>query len=162
MSSDVKQLHAKTQPHAASRAASEVGDTFRGDTCDVDVVHLDDVKAARAALPVDFELARMAELLALLSSATRLKMLLALQPRKRGARPELCVCDLATVTGASKSLTSHQLRLLRTAGLVAVRRSGKLAYYRLADGPAADLLSNALEVSLGGRPDEQAPRESVR
>ena len=120
--------------------------------CDVDVVHLDAVIAARAALPDDSELARMAELLGLLSSPTRLKMLLALQPTMPGARQELCVCDLATVTGASKSLTSHQLRLLRAARLVAVRRFGKLAYYRLADGAAANLLKDALGVSLGRSP----------
>lgn len=118
------------------------------DACDVDVVHLDAVKSARAALPNDLELARMAELLALLSSPTRLTMLLALQPKERRKRRELCVCDLATVTGASKSLTSHQLRLLRGASLVAVRRSGKLAYYRLADGPAVALLRGVLAMSL--------------
>lgn len=118
------------------------------DTCDADIVHLDAVKSARAALPNDLDLARMAELLALLSSPTRLKMLLALQPKERRTRRELCVCDLATVTGASKSLTSHQLRLLRGASLVAVRRSGKLAYYRLADGPAVALLRDVLAMSL--------------
>lgn len=117
------------------------------DSCDVDVVHLDAVRDARAALPDDIRLARVAELLALLSSPTRLKMLLALQPKVRRSRRELCVCDLATVTGASKSLTSHQLRLLRAAGLVSVRRSGKLAYYRLAEGPAVDLLADVLALA---------------
>lgn len=119
-----------------------------GDTCDVHVVHLDAVQDARAALPDDIRLARAAEVLALLSSPSRLKMLLALQPKARGSRRELCVCDLATVTGASRSLTSHQLRLLRAAGLVAVRRSGKLAYYRLADGPAVALIAEARALSL--------------
>lgn len=116
--------------------------------CDVDVVHLEAVQDARAALPNDIGLAQVAELLGLLASSTRLKMLLALQPKARGRRRELCVCDLATVTGASKSLTSHQLRLLRASGLVSVRRSGKLAYYRLADGPAVALLGDALAMAL--------------
>ena len=111
-------------------------------------MHLDAVRDARAALPDDIGLARVAELLALLSSHTRLKMLLALQPKARGPRRELCVCDLATVAAASKSLTSHQLRLLRAARLVTVRRSGKLAYYRLAEGPAVNLLADALALSL--------------
>lgn len=106
------------------------------------------MRDARAALPDDIGLARVAELLALLSSRTRLKMLLALQPKARGPRRELCVCDLSIVAGASKSLTSHQLRLLRGAGLVTVRRSGKLAYYRLAEGPAVDLLGATLALSL--------------
>lgn len=118
------------------------------DTCDVNVVHLDAVRTARAILPPDAELARMTELLSLLSNGTRLKMLLALRPLPGTSPRELCVCDLAVVAGASKSLTSHQLRLLRTAGLVVARRAGKLAYYRLAQGPMAALLSDALDVAL--------------
>lgn len=138
----------RTRPKAQDRTAP-TGAAIALETCDVDVVHLDAVQDARAALPDDIRLARVAELLGLLASPTRLKMLLALQPKARGRRRELCVCDLATVTGASKSLTSHQLRLLRACGLVSVRRSGKLAYYRLADGPAVALLGNALAVALG-------------
>ena len=138
----------RTRSRAQDRSAPS-GAAIALDTCDVDVVHLDAVQAARAALPDDIRLAQVAELLGLLASPTRLKMLLALQPKARRRRRELCVCDLATVTGASKSLTSHQLRLLRTAGLVSVRRSGKLAYYRLADGPAVALLGSALSMALG-------------
>ena len=93
----------------------------------------------------------MTELLSLLSSGTRLKMLLALRPSPRSPHPELCVCDLAAVAGVSKSLTSHQLRLLRTAGLVVARRAGKLAYYRLAQAPMAALLRDALDVALKRR-----------
>lgn len=137
-------MQARRTGNPIARQAADDG----RDTCDVDVVHLDAVRQARAALPDDIHLARVSELLSLLSSPTRVKMLLALQPKARGPRRELCVCDLATVTGASKSLTSHQLRLLRAAELVAVRRSGKLAYYRLADGPAADRLADALMLTL--------------
>jgi ArsR family transcriptional regulator, lead/cadmium/zinc/bismuth-responsive transcriptional repressor len=46
---------------------------------------------------------------------------------------ELCVCDLALVLGVSQSATSHQLRLLRDHRVVARRRAGRVAYYRLAD-----------------------------
>ena len=121
--------------------------------CGVNVVHLDAVEAARRALPDPSGLARVAELLSLLSNPTRLKILLALQPKASAPRGELCVCDLAMVIGASKSLTSHQLRLLRTAGLVALQRSGKLVYYRLLNGTPANLLSAALELS-GGSPKQ--------
>ena len=117
------------------------------ETCEVDVVQLAAVREARAALSAGADLARVAELLALLTSPTRLKMLLALRAAARGHARELCVCDLAAVTGVSKSLTSHQLRLLRAAGLVAVRRAGKLAYYRLADGRYADLLTEVQRMS---------------
>ena len=118
------------------------------DTCDVDVVHLDAVREAQSALPSEEGIRTVADVLGVLSSTTRLKMLLALQPAAAGPRRELCVCDLAMVVGASKSLTSHQLRLLRTAGLVVVRRAGKLAYYRLAEGPGVDLLGDALRLAV--------------
>lgn len=118
-----------------------------GDICDVDVIHLGAVRHAKAALPGNEAVARTANLLGLLANATRLKILLALRGRGERRPRELCVCDLAVVAGASKSLTSHQLRLLRTAGLVSVRRDGKLAYYRLAEGSGAELLGRALEVA---------------
>lgn len=111
-------------------------------------MHLDAVRAARSALPAEDDIVRVAEILALLSNPTRLKMLLALQPHRPTPHSELCVCDLAIVAGASQSMTSHQLRLLRTAGLVVARRDGKLVYYRLAGGEMAALLSDALKVAL--------------
>jgi DNA-binding transcriptional ArsR family regulator len=53
---------------------------------------------------------------------------------------ERCVCDLATLVGMTESAVSHQLRLLRAARLVRVRRSGRLAYYSLDDHHVAGLL----------------------
>lgn len=46
---------------------------------------------------------------------------------------ELCVCDLAWICGASQNLVSHHVRVLRSAGLSASRREGKLVMYRLTD-----------------------------
>lgn len=117
------------------------------DICDVDVIHLGAVRHAKAALPEEEMVAWTADLLGLLANPTRLKILLALRGGRNRRSGELCVCDLAVVAGASKSLTSHQLRLLRAAGLVVARRAGKLVYYRLAEGSAADLLTRALEVA---------------
>lgn len=112
------------------------------DMCDVSVVHLDAVRAARAALPNRAGIVRLADLYGLLSNATRLKIVLALRASaKKDARRELCVCDLAVVAGASKSMTSHQLRLLRTAGVVVPRRVGKMTYYRLADSAFPALIA---------------------
>ena len=123
------------------------------DSCEVHEIHLDRVAETRAALPDENQLLRLAELLALLANATRLKILLALQAETTGSR-ELCVCDLAVVSGASKSMTSHQLRLLRMAGLVVQRRAGKLAFYRLADGAVVELLHGALTEALGRGPTQ--------
>lgn len=116
-----------------------------GDACELLVVHLDAVLQARSGLPHAGEVRRLAELLMLLANPTRLSILLALLPAAERTSPELCVCDLAVVSGASRSLTSHQLRLLRTAGLVSLRRQGKLSFYRLSQGPIRALLKAALQ-----------------
>ena len=103
----------------------------------------------RRRLPTEATIASLTELFSLLANDTRLKLLLALYDHSpaNGKRTELCVCELATTAGASESMTSHQLRLLRDAGLVTFRRDGKFARYALRDGPQAHLLGDALEYS---------------
>ena len=70
-------------------------------------------------------LPQLAELYKLLGNVTRLKILLAL------AQGELCVCDVAHVLGLTVAATSHQLKLLRDQGWLAMRNDGKMVYYRL-------------------------------
>ena len=48
-----------------------------------------------------------------------------------GRRWELCVCDLAWISGRAQNLVSHHLRLLRSRGIVDSRRAGKLVMYSL-------------------------------
>lgn len=63
-----------------------------------------------------------------LGDPTRLRIAAALQLGE-----ELCVCDLAWITELSQNLVSHHCRGLRTAGLAASRRDGKLVINRLTD-----------------------------
>ena len=44
---------------------------------------------------------------------------------------ELCVCDLAWITGRAENLVSQHLRTLKAAGLATSRREGKMALYAL-------------------------------
>lgn len=46
-------------------------------------------------------------------------------------RGELCACEIQAATGLSHATVSHHMGILRTAGLVAARRTGKWTYYRL-------------------------------
>jgi DNA-binding transcriptional ArsR family regulator len=55
---------------------------------------------------------------------------------------ELCVSDLAFLVGLSESAVSHQLRLLRAARLVRVRRAGRLAFYALDDHHVVGLVND--------------------
>jgi DNA-binding transcriptional ArsR family regulator len=76
----------------------------------------------------------VADVFKLLGDPTRVRMLDALTLGER------CVCDLAALVGLSESAVSHQLRLLRAARLVRVRRAGRLAYYSLDDHHVIGLL----------------------
>jgi len=57
---------------------------------------------------------------------------------------ELCVCDLAWISGRPQNLVSHHLRALKREGLATSRRDGKVVFYSLTD-PGADLLDRVLE-----------------
>jgi ArsR family transcriptional regulator, lead/cadmium/zinc/bismuth-responsive transcriptional repressor len=116
--------------------------------CDDRVVHVETVRAARAALPVGATLAGVAEVFAALGDPTRLRIVAAL------AHAELCVCDLAATVGQTDSAVSHQLRLLRALGLVRSRREGRLVYYALDDDHVAALFGEALDHLAHGTADE--------
>lgn len=63
-----------------------------------------------------------------LGDATRLTIAAAL--RSGG---ELCVCDLAWITGRAENLVGHHLRTLRETGLARSRRDGKIVFYALTE-----------------------------
>jgi ArsR family transcriptional regulator, lead/cadmium/zinc/bismuth-responsive transcriptional repressor len=63
-----------------------------------------------------------------LSDPTRLILAAALREGE-----ELCVCDLAWISGRAQNLVSHHLRVLRSHGLVSSRRDGKLVMYTLTE-----------------------------
>ena len=75
----------------------------------------------------------------LVGDPTRLRLLTAL------GLGELCVCDLASLSGISESATSHQLRLLRALRLVRARREGRMVYYRLDDEHVVGLVTQGLQ-----------------
>ena len=63
-----------------------------------------------------------------LGDPTRLLIALALREGE-----ELCVCDLAWITGRAENLVGHHLRALRLAALADFRRDGKIVFYSLTD-----------------------------
>ena len=74
----------------------------------------------------------------IMGDSTRLQLLMALE------YGELCVSDLSQLLNMSISAISHQLKSLRTAKLVKIRREGKNIYYSLDD----EHIRSILEVSL--------------
>jgi DNA-binding transcriptional ArsR family regulator len=98
------------------------------------------VAATRERLVTAVEATRLADLFRLLGDPTRAQLLYALLEAG-----ELCVCDLTETVEVSDTAVSHALRLLRTAGIVASRRAGRMIYYRLADAHVRMLLDLSRE-----------------
>src|SRR5512139_1260115 len=75
-----------------------------------------------------------------MADPTRLRILRLLLQR------DLCVCELMFILKMEQSRVSHQLRILRDAGLVEDKREGKWITYRVLDRarPNLELLLNQL------------------
>ena len=81
------------------------------------------------------EAEQLAEAMRAFGSASRLRLLWAL------ADGERTVEELADAANMEQSAASHQLRILRQLRLVAVRRDGRHAHYRLHDHHVPELLA---------------------
>ena len=104
-------------------------------------------------------LLNVSRLFAIASDPTRLKIMRSL------LNSDLCTCgcdscstcehrccmveksvnEIVNDTNASQSLVSHQLKVLKDAGLVKTRREGVKIYYSLNDGHVKALLNIAIE-----------------
>jgi len=109
------------------------------DVCAARIIDTDAVAAAVGHASNEDVLLRTADIFSALADPTRLRLVEAL------AHTELCVCDLAEIAGISQSGVSHQLRLLRDRGIVAFRREGQRAVYRIADDHVRVLLEQGLD-----------------
>ena len=107
--------------------------------CEVNVIHEDVVNEVRKRLPNEDTLYDLADLFKVFGDSTRIKILCALFEH------EMCVCDIAAVTGMTQSAISHQLRVLKQANLVGFRRDGKTLYYSLKDSHVFSIYEQGLE-----------------
>ena len=121
--------------------------------CEVDLIHPEAVERVREALPSEQDMQRVAAVFQVLSDPTRARIVYAL------SLEELCVCDVAAVAGLSVSAASHQLKRLRDGGVVAYRKSGRLAYYRLADEHVRGLVEDGVGRVREGREVVSAGRQ---
>ena len=70
---------------------------------------------------------------------TRVKILSAL------AISELCVTDLSRILDINQTTVSHQLRFLKSAGIVRSVRQGKIIFYSLTDDSINDMILKGIE-----------------
>jgi ArsR family transcriptional regulator, lead/cadmium/zinc/bismuth-responsive transcriptional repressor len=102
------------------------------DRCELLCLDLDKAERLRLGRLEDESAIRLAARARALSDPTRLTIAAAL-----AATDELCVCDLAWVTERAENLVSHHARMLRSLGLAASRRDGKMVLYRLTESGRA-------------------------
>lgn len=101
------------------------------------------VAIAKQAVLSEPEAGQLAGLLGILADPVRSRILFALV-----SAGELCVGDLALALGVTEDQVSYGLKMLRLAGLVSFRRSGRLICYRLRDGFPHQLLEHCLRQLL--------------
>jgi len=82
---------------------------------------------------------KMSQLLFVAADETRLKILLSLLDK------ELSVGDIQQKIGASQSLVSHQLQVLKKNNLVTFRKDGNFVFYSLDDSHINALLQVAYD-----------------
>lgn len=109
------------------------------DRCDCVAIHADVVTQVDKQMPEMAMLDRLAEVFKVFGDPTRVKILTALN------KHEMCVCDIAVLLNMTISAISHQLRILRQAGLVKFRKDGRSNYYSLDDNHVESIMNEALE-----------------
>lgn len=109
------------------------------DRCELLCLDLPKAESLRAKHLDDAAAAALAERAKALGDPTRLALAATL-----AATDELCVCDLAWIAGRAENLVSHHLRALRSAGLVASRKQGRMVLYAITE-PGRTLLASLEE-----------------
>jgi DNA-binding transcriptional ArsR family regulator len=105
---------------------------------DTKPLHAEIVRKVKRSMPAEGSLFRLADFFKVFGDFTRMKILFALYSS------EMCVYDIAALLGMQQSAVSHQLRVLKQAGLVKYRKAGKVVYYSLEDEHVQEIFQQAL------------------
>ena len=107
--------------------------------CDCNIIHKEVVKTIKNQLLKNSEFQSLANLFKILGDATRTKIVWMLSEQ------EMCVCDISNVLNMTKSRVSHQLAVLRKAGILESRKDGRTVYYELNDNHVRELFALAIK-----------------
>jgi ArsR family transcriptional regulator len=97
------------------------------------------IRSVKNKMKSDSFFHHLAETFSAMSDPTRVKIIYALCLEN-----ELCVNDIAAITGTTNSAISHQLRTLRNMRLVKYNKAGKITYYSLDDIHINNLFAEGL------------------
>lgn len=92
----------------------------------------------RELMPKAEALNSMADFFSTLADQTRIRIVSAL------SISPMCVNDLSSVLSLNQTTVSHQLKNLRTVGVVTCKRQGKVAFYSLSDSNILDVMLSAV------------------
>ena len=101
--------------------------------------HVHNEVPAEALHVTEEKLGELAELFKVFGDSTRIRILYALTGGEKN------VTEICTALEMNQSAVSHQLKLLKTAGLVKSRREGKQMIYSLADEHVSTIISMGIE-----------------
>ena len=96
----------------------------------------------RKYIPKKEVLAGLADFFSIFSDATRMKIISAL------TITEMCVTDISEILGINQTTVSHQLKIMRQAGVVGFRREGKILFYFVTSPIVENVMLNGV-VYLG-------------
>src|SRR5690242_2152711 len=113
------------------------------DRCDLLCLDLPRAEAIREVMMNRDEAAALAARAAALADPTRVRLALAL-----AMGGELCVCDLAWISGDAENLVSHHMRRLRDLGFAEARRDHRMVLYSLTSRGAALLSAFTADGSM--------------
>ncbi len=102
------------------------------------VIHEDIFRKVKAEMPQEEKLYELADFFKVFGDSTRIKILYAL------FASEMCVQDLANVLNMKQSAISHQLRILKQAGLVKYAKKGKYTFYSLDDDHVTQIVGQGM------------------
>ena len=107
--------------------------------CECCETHEDIISERKKTMPGEETLYDLADFFKIFGDSTRMSILFAID----GA--PMCVCDIASLLGMTKSAVSHQLKILRTSELVSYKKQGKNVIYYLKDDHVREIIEKALE-----------------
>lgn len=101
---------------------------------DREKAHEASVQRAKEGILSGADIEKVAKIFQVLAEPSRLKIVLAL------LKGEMCVYHLTEVCEGTVSGVSHQLRILRSHGIVKSKRFGKFVEYSIADGHIREIV----------------------
>ena len=108
-------------------------------SCDCNAIHEEVVKKYKKGFSTSKFILELSDFFKLLGDNTRISILTILDQN------EVCVCDIASILNMTKSAVSHQLKVLKDAGLLKSKKIGKEVFYSFTNENVKDILEIAIQ-----------------